>query len=31
MPGVERMRFDVAAVAFLPGGEATVEHVRAAF
>lgn len=31
MPGVERMRFDVAAVAFLPGGEAIVEHVRAAF
>jgi len=29
MPGVERMRFDAAAVTFLPSGEAEVEHVRA--
>ncbi|HSN98343.1 MAG TPA: YraN family protein [Candidatus Nanopelagicales bacterium] len=31
MSGVERMRFDAAAVTFLPGGEAVVEHIRAAF
>ncbi|MCC6557819.1 MAG: YraN family protein [Polyangiaceae bacterium] len=28
--GVERMRFDAAAVTFLPDGEAVVEHVKAA-
>jgi putative endonuclease len=30
-PGVERMRFDVAAVTFAPGGEVLIEHVRSAF
>lgn len=30
-PDVERMRFDLAAVTFAPGGEVLVEHVRAAF
>jgi putative endonuclease len=29
-PGLERMRFDAAAVTFLPSGEALVEHIRAA-
>jgi putative endonuclease len=31
MRGVERMRFDAASVSFLPGGEAVVEIVKAAF
>ncbi|AUX22121.1 uncharacterized protein SOCEGT47_026220 [Sorangium cellulosum] len=31
VPGVERMRFDAASVTFLPGGEAAVEIVKAAF
>lgn len=31
MRGVERMRFDAAAVTFLPSGEALVEHIKAAF
>jgi putative endonuclease len=30
-PDVERMRFDLAAVTFAPGGEVLVEHVRSAF
>ena len=30
-PALERMRFDVASVTFLPGGGAEVEHIRAAF
>lgn len=30
-PAIERMRFDVASVTFLPGGGAAVEHIRAAF
>lgn len=30
-PSVERMRFDIAAVAFAPDGAAIVEHVKAAF
>ncbi|HZF49562.1 MAG TPA: YraN family protein [Polyangiaceae bacterium] len=30
-PVLERMRFDVAAVTFLPGGGAEVEHIKAAF
>lgn len=30
-PSVERMRFDAAAVTFLPDGRALVEHVKAAF
>jgi len=31
MKGIERMRFDVAAVQFAPTGEPTVEYIRAAF
>ncbi|EYF07419.1 Hypothetical protein CAP_0172 [Chondromyces apiculatus DSM 436] len=31
MPGVERMRFDIAAVSFGPDGRVEIEHVRAAF
>ena len=30
-PALERMRFDVASVTFLPDGAAEVEHIRAAF
>lgn len=29
--GVERMRFDAASVTFLPDGEISVEHIKAAF
>ncbi len=31
MPGVTRMRFDVASVVFLPAEQPTVEYIRAAF
>jgi putative endonuclease len=31
MPGIERMRFDVASVQFDASGEAKVEYIRAAF
>jgi putative endonuclease len=30
-PTIDRMRFDVASVTFIPGGGAAVEHIKAAF